>query len=132
MDEIWAKVLQESAGTANKLELTYMPQVDVELTRIINHPTVILILGARGAGKSALAVRSQELLRHAGAPYAVGLPHRACKLLPDWYGLADDFSTIPNTSIIYIPESYRIFHARSSQSAQGLAIADIVNLIRQR
>ena len=110
----------------------YTPPVDADLARIISHPTVMLILGARGAGKSALAVRSQELLRHTGAPYAVGLPAKASRLLPDWYGLADSFNTIPNDSIIYIPESYRLFHSRSSQSAQGLAIGDIVNLSRHR
>ncbi len=132
MDEIWAKLFPDSVGTANKLELTYMPPVDDCLARIFDHPTVVLILGARGSGKSAAAVRIQELLRYTAAPYAVGLPHRASKLLPDWYGLADDFSTIPNNSIIYIPESYRMFHSRSARSAQGLAIGDIVNLSRHR
>ena len=86
----------------------------------------------RGSGKSAVAVRIQELLRHVAAPYAVGLPYKASKLLPEWYGLADDFSTIPNNSIIYVPESYRMFHSRNSQSAQGRAIGEIVNLSRHR
>ena len=34
--------------------------------------------------------------------------------------------------MIYFPESYRMFHARSSQSAQGRAIGDLVNLSRHR
>ena len=130
--EILARAFSRRTVTPKEPVLTYTPPVDADLARMIDHPTVILIVGARGAGKSALAVRSQELLRHSGALYAVGLPHKARKLLPDWYGLADDFSTIPNNSVIYIPESYRMFHARSSQSAQGLAIADIVNLSRHR
>ena len=127
-----AKALSRRGRPQKEPVLTYTPPVDVELARIIDHPAVILIVGARGAGKSALAVRSQELITHTAAPYAVGLPHRAVKLLPDSYGLADDFSTIPNNSSIYIPESYRLFHSRNSQSAQGLAIANIVNLSRHR
>ena len=53
-------------------------------------------------------------------------------LLPNWYGLADDSGLIPQNAIIYIPESYRVFHSRSTQSAQGRAIGDLVNLSRHR
>ena len=132
IDEILANAFPNLAGTPKKPAIIHTPPVDHNLARIFNHPTVILILGARGSGKTALAVRIQELLRHIAAPYAVGLPPKASKLLPDWYGLADDFSTIPNNSIIYVPESYRLFHSRNSQSAQGRAIAEIVNLSRHR
>ena len=132
IDELFAKVFPNRASTPTKPAIIHTPPVDHNLARIFDHPTVILILGARGSGKTALAVRIQEFLRHIAAPYAVGLPPKASKLLPDWYGLADDFSTIPNNSIIYVPEAYRLFHSRSSQSAQGLAIADIVNLSRHR
>ncbi len=65
-------------------------------------------------------------------PYAVGLPGKASGLLPEWYGLAQDFHTVPNNAVIYVPESYRFFHARDTQSAQGRAVADLVNLSRHR
>ena len=98
----------------------------------MRHPAVILILGHRGSGKTALAVRLQELLRDVAPPYTVGLPPKAARLLPDWYGLADDFGTIPRNAIVYVPESYRMFHARTSQTAQGRMIADLINLSRHR
>lgn len=132
INEIFAMAFPNLTSASEKPVLTYTPPIDDALARIFDHPNVILNLGARGSGKSALAVRIQELQRHIAAPYAVGLPPRASKLLPDWYGLAGDFSTIPNNSIIYIPESYRMFHSRRSQSAQGLAIGEIVNLSRHR
>ena len=56
----------------------------------------------------------------------------ARRLLPDWYGLADDPSAIPSKAVIYIPESYCMFHARASQTAQGRMIGDLVNLSRHR
>ena len=132
INEILAEVFPDLLGMPKKPVPIYTPPIDDSLARIVEHPTIMLILGARGAGKSAVAVRIQELLRHKAAPYAVGLPSKASKLLPDWYGLADDFSTIPNNSIIYVPESYRLFHSRSTQSARGRAIGEIVNLSRHR
>ena len=132
INEILAEAFPDLLGMPKKPVPIYTPPIDDSLARIVEHPTIMLILGARGAGKSAVAVRIQELLRHKAAPYAVGLPSKASKLLPDWYGLADDFSTIPNNSIIYVPESYRLFHSRSTQSARGRAIGEIVNLSRHR
>ena len=110
----------------------YTPPLDEPLARLLVHPAVILILGHRGSGKTALAFRIQELRRDGVRPYAVGLPRKAGRLLPDWYGLAEDFATIPNNSIIYVPESYRQFHARDTRSAQGRMVAELVNLSRHR
>ena len=111
---------------------TYSPAVDEPIAQLLHHPSVVLILGHRGSGKTALAARLQELLRDVAPPYAVGLPEKAARLLPDWYGLAQDFDTIPRNAIIYVPESYRLFHARTTQTAQGRMIADLINLSRHR
>lgn len=130
--EILNKIsINRSPEQASSLPV-YTPPLDEPLAGVVNHPAIVLFVGGRGAGKSAGSVRLQELLRHKGAPYAVGLPASASKLLPSWYGLADDFSAIPENSIIYLPESYRLFHARSSQSSQGRVIGEIVNLSRHR
>lgn len=110
----------------------YTPPVDEAVVRLVHHPAVVLIVGHRGSGKSALAVRLQELLRDVAPPYAIGLPAKASKLLPEWYGLAEDPGLIPQNAIVYIPESYRLFHSRSTQSAPGRAIAGLVNLSRHR
>ena len=112
--------------------LQHVPPVDEPLAQLVHHPSVVLILGHRDSGKTALAIRLQELLRSTAAPYSVGLPPKAKKLLPDWYGLAQDFETIPNDSVIYIPESHRFFHARDTRSAQGRTVANLVNLSRHR
>ena len=105
---------------------------DVTLASLVHHPCVVLVLGHRGGGKSALACRLQELKRDIAASYAVGMPAKAARLLPQWYGLADDFADVPPNAIIYVPESYRLFHARGSQTTQGRAIGDLVNLSRHR
>ena len=107
--------------------------MDLALSRLVRHPCIIAILGHRGSGKSAVACRIQELLRDTAPPCAVGLPPRATRLLPDWYGLAGDLSEVPPKAVIYIPESYRVtFHARATQTAQGRLIGEVVNLFRHR
>ena len=119
-------------GSTDMLSPPPPPPLDQDLLTIIKHPCILLVLGHRGSGKSSLACRLQELLRDQVAPYAIGLPPKAAKLLPDWYGLADDPRDIPQNSFIYVPESYRLFHVRSSQSAQGRDSGDWVNLSRHR
>ena len=84
------------------------------------------------SGKTALAERLQELLRHIAPPYAVGMPSKAIALLPKWYGLANDFDSIPKGAVIYVPESYRYFHARNTQSAAGRSVPTLINLLRHR
>ncbi len=122
----------EANRASKTVQPAYVPPVDDPLARLVTHPAVVLVLGHRGSGKSALAIRLQELLRDIAPAYAIGLPAKASRLLPEWYGLVDDASTIPPNAIIYIPESYRLFHSRSTQSAQGRAIGELVNLSRHR
>jgi len=129
----YVKVLEEWVA---KLGLppapAYVPPPDLALARLIHHPAVVLIVGHRDMGKTALAGRLQELKRDEAPPYAVGLPPKARRILPDWYGLTDDPANVPPNAIIYVPESYRMFHARATQTAQGRTIGDLVNLSRHR
>jgi len=105
---------------------------DISLARLIPHPSIILALGHRGKGKTCLCCRIQELKRVIAPPYAIGLPPKARRILPDWYGLADDPFDVPPDAVIYIPESYRMFHARATQTAQGRTVGDLVNVSRHR
>ena len=61
---------------------------DARWRQVIVHPSVVLILGKRGSGKSALAYRLLELHRYKLIPYVVGVPAGARRLLPDWIGIA--------------------------------------------
>ena len=110
----------------------YSPPPDLALAHLVQHPAVLLILGHRGMGKTALACRIQEILRDRAPAYGVGLPPKARRILPDWYGLADDPADVPVNALIYVPESYRMFHARATATAQGRAVGDLVNLSRHR
>jgi hypothetical protein len=100
--------------------------------KLIHHPSVVVVLGGRGKGKSALGYRLLEYLRWTASPYVVGLPENARKLLPDWVGMATGLEDVPPKAIVLVDESYMPYHARSSMGADAKAMSQLVNLSRQR
>ena len=124
---------KSSVGSSPNLgDLDYSSPVDAPLAQKVSHPAAVLVCGRRGSGKSALIMRLQELLRDVAPAYAIGLPAKATRLLPSWYGLADDPADVPPNATVYFPESYRFFHARSTQSHLGRKVSELVNLSRHR
>ena len=99
---------------------------------MIVHPAVVLILGKRGSGKSALAYRVLESFRYALSPYVVGVPAQARELLPDWIGVAPTLENLPAKSIALVDEAYLSYHARGSQAAASRSMSQALNLSRQR
>jgi len=98
---------------ALKSALSPLPLVepDNRLRQVITHPSVILVLGKRGSGKSALAYRLLELFRYGPRPYVIGVPNLARKLLPDWIGIAASLEEVPTRSIALVDEAYLAYHA---------------------
>ncbi len=96
------------------------------------HPSVVLILGKRGSGKSALAYRLLELLRYIGQSYVVGVPSSARNLIPDWIGIVATLEDLPPKSVALIDEAYLAYHARGSMTAASKAMSQALNLSRQR
>jgi hypothetical protein len=104
----------------------------VKWLKLIKHPSVILIIGNRGSGKSVVGYKILEYMRWQGKIYVVGLPEKARKILPDWIGCIPSLEDAPPDSIILIDESYLSLHARSSSSQHAREISNLINLSRQR
>jgi len=100
--------------------------------KLIRHPSIVLILGKRGSGKSALGYRLLEHLRYTASPYVVAMSKEARKLLPDWIGMAVGLGDIPPKSVAVVDEAYISYHARSSMAAEAKSMSQLVNLSRQR
>ena len=129
----WARnVIDGITSTGEDEREEVEPPPDAAIAAAVGHPAVVAIVGHRGSGKTALALRLQELLRDSAAPYGLGLPPGAAKLLPEWYGLAESLAVVPQNTVVYIPEAYRLFHARQSGATQGRLLGDLVNLSRHR
>lgn len=98
----------------------------------IIHPSVVLILGKRGSGKSALGYRLLELNRYALTPYVLGLPRQGQGLLPDWIGITQNLDDIVPKSIVLVDEAYLRYHSRESLATRSREMSRILNLSRQR
>jgi len=105
---------------------------DATWRRVVVHPSVVLVLGKRGSGKSALGYRLLELFRYALRPCVVGVPASACRLLPDWIGIAATLEEVPPRSIALVDEAYLPYHARGSMARESRAMSQLLNLSRQR
>ena len=95
-------------------------------------PAVVLILGKRGSGKSALAYRLLELFKYQLTCYVVGAPSDARKRLPDWIGIAPTLGDLPPDSITLVDEAYMLYHSRRSMAGDNKAVSQSLNLSRQR
>ena len=128
----WSKPIAEASGPTSPTPTVPALPADYSLAQVMPDSGVVISTGQRGGGKTGVNMRAQELLKDRLHPYAVGLPASAVRFLPEWYGLADDLSAVPAKASIYLPESHRQFHARNTQSLQGRAVGDLVNLVRHR
>jgi len=100
--------------------------------RLIRHPSIVLILGGKGKGKSALGYRLLEHLRWEADVYVVGLPKSARKYLPDRIGMVAALEDAPPKSIVLVDEGYISYHARRSMATASVEMSQILNLSRQR
>ena len=105
---------------------------DAKWRDVVVPPAVMLIVGKRGSGKSALAYRILELLRYKLTPYVVGVGSQARKYLPDWIGMAPDLESLPFNTIALVDEAYLPYHSRRSMAEENMAMSQILNLSRQR
>ena len=141
---------QKSTGRANKLpEDTHTepmtlpkpqsasPTVDVQLVEsqkwlgVIPHPSVVVILGRRGSGKTALGHRLLELSRFRSLPYVLGMSQQAIKDLPEWLGVINTPDEAPMGATILVDEAQLMFNTRDSQKQKNREIGDIIYLSRQ-
>ena len=109
----------------------WSPPSDHQWLALAPHPSVTVIIGPRGSGKSHLAHRLLELLRVHADPYVVG-PVSLRALLPKEIGVVQRLEEVPPGAAVLIDEAYAVFGARNSMTAAGRGIGELVNLSRQR
>jgi len=110
------------------------PDVKFRFRDAFPHPGVIVVMGKRGSGKTAMALWAmEELHRTKGLGGAVfRAPSAMRKLLPDWVDAPTRLARLPYDSVVVIDEAQQVANARRSSSTENLDLAQCVALSRQR
>jgi hypothetical protein len=126
------KVQQTPLDPVISQQIKYYCHEPMQWQQIISSPSIVLILGRRGSGKSALGYRLLEYFRYTLSLYVVALPRSARRLIPDWIGCVPSLGDIPPKSIALIDEAYTQFHSRSFSEHKSRILSELINLSRQR
>jgi len=126
-------MLDTGAMTAKKVA-EVMPDTKFRFRDAFPFPGVIVVMGRRGSGKTALAMWvMEEYHRTRGVGGAVFKAPKAMRaLLPSWVETPSQLSRLPTDSVIVIDEAQQVANARRSSSTENLDLAQCVALSRQR
>jgi|GEM_PF-3342144 len=106
---------------------------DESLLDILGTPSVSIILGARGQGKTAFGLRVLQLASEQGIKsYMMGLPEQKWELLPGYVTPVINPGGIPDNSALFIDEAYISLFAREFTGSFHKFMAKLIGLTRQR
>lgn len=105
---------------------------DNKWLEVIPHPSVVLTIGGRGKGKSALNHRLLQLFRFRSQCFVLGMPQQALKYLPEWLGVVSNLDEVPDGSTVVVDEAHLQYNARDSHKQMNREISRIIALSRQK
>lgn len=103
------------------------------LESLVKLPSVNIIMGKRGSGKSALAYFLLDKLskKHNLTPCVYAFPQERRHLLPDHYQLCYDFN-FPTHSIVFLDEISFFAHARRTANDVNLELDRLLSKARHK
>lgn len=135
----WAdrlKKWQKDRGEALAKSLMSPPE-PTTMQKALPFPGVVIIMGARGKGKTGLAyeiMRQLHSRRHLGGAVLLPrlLPPKRRKVLPSWVKVVTSIANLPKNSVCIIDEAAQVAHARRSQSDMAVRLDNLVSMSRHR
>jgi len=105
----------------------------VFLIDVLRSPSVTILLGKRGEGKTASGMKFLEEANQRGMLcYCVGIPESKWELIPDYIIKTKNLNDVPDDAAVFIDEAYMIAHARESNKKTNRVIAKILGVARQK
>ncbi len=86
-----------------------------------------VIIGRRGSGKTALALRIAEYLKDYKEIYSMGISHT-----PKWIKQVDDIKQVKNNSLLIIDEAALLLEARGSMRKINREISKLMAISRHK
>lgn len=130
IDTEYREMLREHG---DNLDVAYMLK---QWRGVITRPSVVIITGKRGSGKSGLGYFLLEFLskEYKIDPLVLGLPRPKWDLLPDRMKSldVDSLDKLPDKAIIFIDEGALLFYARKFQSDLNTTMDKLISISRQK
>ena len=131
----WQRAQEEAIAKA-----MMSPPVLSSLLKVVPFPGVVIIMGARGEGKSGLAYAiAEQMHKRRKLPAVVYVPinlaqlvSKVGKLTPKWVTVLTRLENLPKKCIVIVDEASQAAHARRTQSNQSLALDRLVGIARQK
>ncbi len=114
------------------LPSTKVNSPDFRWLDLIVPPSIVVILGGKGSGKTALGFLFLEIFKNKLDPYVIALPKQCENLLASWIGIKESLEEVPPGSISLVDEAYLTNHARDWAKAESRNICQLLNLSRQQ
>ncbi|ASJ11251.1 hypothetical protein A3L12_08065 [Thermococcus sp. P6] len=116
------------------MTIASMDAQELDWKDILPEPFVVLILGMRGAGKTALGHYLLEYFGEQGKrkpAYIIGFPAHKRHLLPSWIKPLDELY-FPDNSVVLLHEAHFYLHARRSMNDQNIEIDKLITVSRHK
>jgi len=104
-----------------------------KLIDILGWPSVSLITGRRGSGKTALGcLVLQEAHERGMGAYLMGLPQPKWKLLPEYINPTRNIGEVQDNSAVMLDESFLYLYARDHPKRFNKFISQLIGITRQK
>lgn len=105
----------------------------LKLLDLLGTPSVSLLVGKRGSGKTALGCFALERAHERGLKsYIMGLPSSKRNLLPDYIKLISTIDNVPDDSVVFCDESYLYLFAREHPKSFNRWMSKLMGVSRQK
>jgi hypothetical protein len=120
----------KSASSNFEVQESYRGSFEDFVRGFRDHSLIMLIIGRRGAGKTALGMKLIETAAILNRKiYVIGFD---ASKVPNWVKKAEGIADIPNNSLVLIDEAGITFSSRSSMKQSNKDLAELLAIARHK
>lgn len=106
-------------------------EYDSFYNKLLKYSLIMLVMGKRGSGKTALGMKMLELFSKATRRRCYVLGYESTSL-PSWIKKAEDIEKIPNNAVALLDEGALSFSARESMKKSNKSLGKLMAIARHK